>query len=317
MKIPIVNRKGGVAKSTTTINLAAALARASDLRIATRDFRTLVVDMDPQASTTFALTLGKEDEGFHIGHVLTAGPDGGAPLHIEEAKRETSTPNLHLIAASEDLGDEDELLRLAAVPGFRTRLRDALAMLETPYDFVLFDCPTQIGLPLTLAMVAGDRFIIPTRLERLALHGTGRLFKFMDRLIALRARSPEPMAGILGILLNDLNYQFADAEEREAEIRAEYGSAVFDTVIRRNVTIARAQDSFLTIFEADPRLRSPGAQGYRDLAAEVLIRGAALGMIDRGELADDVVLRGQRLRLLAPDATEARPRRGASRPVNR
>lgn len=172
-------------------------------------------------------------------------------------------------------------------------------MLETPFDFVFFDCPPGIGLPMTLAMIAGDRFIIPTKLERFALHGTGRLFSFIDRLVELRKRSPEPMAGILGILLTDLNYQFVDAGEREEEIRREYGTAVFETVIRRNVTVERAQDNFNTIFQEDPRLRSTGAQGYRDLAAEVLLRGAALGKVDPSTLSPDVSLRGQRLGLLA------------------
>ncbi len=320
MKIPIVNRKGGVAKSTTTINLAAALAQAEELRIASRGYRTLIIDMDPQASTTYSLTLGQEDGGLNLGHILLEG------WHIEEVHRPTSTPHLHLIAACEELGDEDlflqmkrgshELLGAAAgggeaeedpvpltrVPGFLTRLRDALTMLETPFDFVLFDCPPGIGLPMTLAMIAGDRFIIPTKLERFALHGTGRLFNFIDRLVELRKRSPEPMAAILGILLTDLNYQFVDAAEREGEIRNEYGTAVFDTVIRRNVTVERAQDSFRTIFQEDPRLRSTGAQGYRDLAAEVLLRGVSLGMVDPTELSADVVLRGQRLGLLPAPA---------------
>ena len=302
MKIPIVNRKGGVAKSTTTINLAAALAQAEELRIASRGFRTLIIDMDPQASTTYALTLGQEDEGVHLGHVLMDG------LHIEEVIRETTTPNVHLIAACEDLGDEDVVFGLREVPGVLTRLRDALAMLETPFDFVLFDCPTWIGLPMKLAMIAGDRFIIPTKVERFALHGTGRLFKFMDRLIALRTHSPEPMAAILGILLTDLNYQFVEAEQREAEIREAYGSAVFETVIRRNVTIERAQDSFRSIFQEDTRLRSTGAQGYRDLAAEVLLRGAALGMVDPSALSQEVLLRGQRFGILAgPAGAPAQP----------
>jgi chromosome partitioning protein len=296
MKIPIVNRKGGVAKSTTTINLAAALAHAEELRIASRGYRTLIIDMDPQASTTYALTLGQEEEGANLGHVLMDG------VHIDEVIRDTTTPNVHLIAACEDLGDEDVVFQLREVPGVLTRLRDALEMLETPFDVVLFDCPTWVGLPMKLAMVAGDRFVIPTKVERFALHGTGRLFKFMDRLIQLRADSPVPMAAILGILLTDLNYQFVEAEQREAEIREAYGTAVFETVIRRNVTIERAQDSFRTIFQEDARLRSTGAQGYRDFAAEVLLRGAVLGMFDPTELSADVVVRGERLGLLPSEA---------------
>ena len=312
MKVAVVNGKGGVGKSTTTINLAAALARAEELRIASRGYRTLIVDMDPQASTTYSLTLGQEGGGLNLGHILLEG------WHIEEVLRPTATPGLHLIAACEELGDEDlfrqmqrEVLReqgravddsdpvpLTRVPGFLTRLRDALTMLETPFDVVLFDCPPGIGLPMTLAMIAGDHFIIPTKLERFALHGTGRLFNFIDRLIELRKRSPEPMAAILGILLTDLNYQFVDAVEREREIRGEYGAAVFETVIRRNVTVERAQDAFRTIFEEDPRLRSTGGQGYRDLAAEVLLRGVGLGMVDQRDLATDVILRGRRLGLL-------------------
>jgi hypothetical protein len=96
-----------------------------------------------------------------------------------------------------------------------------------------------------------------------------------------------------------------DAQEREAEIRADYGSAVFETVIRRNVTIERAQDHFRTIFQEDPRLRSTGAQCYRDLAAEVLLRGVDWGRVDARELAADVRLRGVRLGLLPHSAIAA------------
>lgn len=113
MKIPIVNRKGGVAKSTTTINLAAALAQAEELRIASRPYRTLIIDMDPQASTTYLLTLGQEDGGLNLGHVLIhQRPGTSACWHIEEVIRPTGTPNLHLVAAWEELGDEDLFLQM-------------------------------------------------------------------------------------------------------------------------------------------------------------------------------------------------------------
>jgi chromosome partitioning protein len=300
MKIPIINRKGGVAKSTTTINLGAALAQAVELGIATRDFRTLIVDMDPQASTTHALTRGREDVSVNLGDVLLRA------THIEDAILSTTTPNLHLIAACEAFGDEAELGRLALraasgpegfVAALRARLRDAIEMLDTPFDFVLFDCPPAIGLPMTMALIAGERFIIPTKVERFSVHGTGRLFRFMEQLIALRNATTEPTANILGLLLTDLNYQFSDAQEREAEFRVTYGDAVFDTVIRRNVTIERAQDAYRTIFQEDPRLKSTGAQGYRDLAAEVLLRAAAFGDVDFGHLSDEVRLRASRLGL--------------------
>jgi chromosome partitioning protein len=219
-------------------------------------------------------------------------------VHIEEAIRPTTTPNLHLITACEALGDEDESFRFAQVEGFRKRLRDALAMVETPFDIVLFDCPPGIGLPMTLAMIAGDRFIIPTKVERFALHGMGRLYRFMDRLIALRQGSWERMAGIMGVLLTDLNYQFTDAAEREAEIRGSYGNVVFETVIRRNVTIERAQDGFRTIFEEDPRLRSTGARSYRDFAAEVLLRSVGDRGIDPADFSEDVRQLGERAGLL-------------------
>jgi chromosome partitioning protein len=294
MRIALVNRKGGVGKSTTTINLGAALARARELGIATRGYSTLVVDMDPQASVSFLLTGGREDHGPNIGHVLLEG------MEIKEALRPTTTPGLSLIAASEALGDEEALLSVAAAPGLRVRLRDALGTLQTPFDFILIDCPPGLGLPMTMGMIAAKQFIIPTRLERFSTEGTTRLFRFMERLIELRAVSPHSMASVMGVLLTDLDYQLADAREREVEIRAEYGTAVFDTVIRRNVTIERAQGSLRTIFEADPRLRSSGARCYRDLAAEVLLRAATSGYADPAFLTDEVRLRGQRLGFALP-----------------
>ncbi len=302
MKIPIIN---GVTKSTTAINLGAALARAGDLGIASRDYRTLIIDLDPQATTSFALTGGSGDQGPNLGHVVIDG------LHIEDAIQSTTTPNLKLIAASETLGDEEELVRLALASGttdeqrsrflrrFRRRLSDALEMLQTPIDVVLFDCPATVGLPLTLAMTAGDRFLVPSRVDRL-----GGLDRFLDRLIALRAASPYPMARILGIILIDLNYQLADTAEREAEIRSSYGGGVFETVVRRNVTIERAQEAFLTIFQEDPSLRSTGAQCYRDLAAEVLLRGLGCG-IDPADLTPEVRFRGTRLGLMRGSPADA------------
>jgi chromosome partitioning protein len=304
MKIPIINRKGGVAKSTTAINLGAALAQAGELGIARRDYRTLIIDLDPQASTSYTLTGGHEGEGPHLGHVLIDG------MHIEDAIRSTTTPNLHLIAACEILGDEEELVRIALAAEitdeqrnrfmrrFRTRLRDALSMLQTPIDVVLIDCPAGVGLPLSLAMTAGDRFLIPSKVDRL-----GRLYCFLERLIALRAASPYPMAQLLGIVLTDLNYQLSDTADREAEIRSSYGPAVCETVVRRNVTIERAQEAFRTIFEEDPLLRSTGAQCYRDLAAEVLLRGIDSG-IDPADLSEEVRLRGTRLGLLRSSPTD-------------
>lgn len=297
MKIPIINQKGGVAKSTTAINLGAGLALAGDLGLARRDFRTLVIDLDPQASTSYALTGGREDAGPHLGDVLLAG------VHIEDAIRHTSTPNLTLITAAEALGSDEELLKIAFSGGatdpqrlafmrrFRRRLLDALAMIQTPTDIVLFDCPAGVGLPLTLAMTAGDRFLIPSKVDRL-----GRVYRFLDHLIALRAGSPYRMASIMGILLTDVNYQVGDTQEREVEIRAAYEEYVLDTVIRRNVTIERAQKGFRTVFEEDPQLHSSGAQCYRDVVAEVLLRGIGCG-IDPDELTPEVKMRGARLAL--------------------
>lgn len=304
MKIPIINKEGGVANSITAINLGAALAQARELGIARRDYRTLIIDLDPQASTSFSLAGGRTDTGPHLGHVLIEG------LHIEDAIRSTTTPNLHFVAACEILGDEENLVSLALASGvsdeertrfmrrFRTRLRDALAMLQTPIDIVLMDCPPGAGLPVSLAMTAGDGFLIPSKVDRL-----DRLYRFLERLIALRAASSYRMAQILGIVLVDLNYQLADTADREAEIRTSYGSSVFETVVRRNVTIERAQEAFRTIFQEDPLLRSTGAQCYRDLAAEVLLRGVGSG-IDPADLSDQVRLRGTRLGLLRASTTD-------------
>jgi chromosome partitioning protein len=286
IKIPLINRKG----STTTVNLAAALAQADKLGLASRSYRTLLIDLDPQATASFALTGGRPDEGLHAGHVIMD------RVHIEEAIRPTSTPGLFVLASCETFADEEETARLAQIDGIGTRLRAALKMLESPFDCILIDSPPTFGLPLTLAMVAGDRFI----LEPFALHGAAHLYRFIDRIIAFRQRSLDRMAAIMGVLLSDQDYQLADTAQREAEIRAEYGTAVFDTVIRRNVTIDRAQDRMRTIFQEDPRLRSAGAQCYRDLAAEVLIRSAVEGRVNSDELTPEVRLRGERLGVLEP-----------------
>lgn len=222
---------------------------------------------------------------------------------MEQTLHPASTPNLSLLPPGSPGLDGPG--RNAQAERLGRRLRVVLAELSTRFDTILLDCPPGAGLPLALAMTAGEHFVVPSRLEHAGEDGSGALYAFLERLIELRRTTPGATARLLGIVLTNLNSQIRDAAAREARLREAYGSAVFATVIRRKVAIERAHDGLRTIFQEDPRLRTSGAQSYRDLAAEVLIRGAAAGAVRPETLTPEVRLRARRLARLASEQASA------------
>ena len=243
----VANQKGGVGKTTTTINLAACLAEAGE--------RTLVVDLDPQANATSG--LGERANGRSSYDLLD-----GAPL--ADLVQRTSFPNVDLVASRGELaGAEVELARREGGERF---LAASLADARERYPFVFLDCPPSLG-PLTVnALAAAERVLVPIQCEYYALEGLTKLLGSIER---IRARL-NPRLAIAGLLLTMADRRTRLAGEVEAEVRRHFGELVFDTVVPRSVRLAEAPSHGLPITAYDPD--SPGAAAYYDAASELVER---------------------------------------------
>jgi chromosome partitioning protein len=249
--IAIANQKGGVGKTTTAVNVGAALA---DL-----GFRVLVIDLDPQGNATTGLGLSHRNVEGSVYDVIMN------DTAVEDCVEPTSVRNLFVVPATIDLaGAEIEL-----VPAFsrELKLRRALDAVRDDYDFVLIDCPPSLGLLTVNGLAAADDVIVPIQCEYYALEGLGQLL----RNVSLVKTNLNPSLDVRGIVLTMFDARTKLAEQVEAEVRAHFGRKVYRTVVPRTVRISEAP-SFgqpVTVFDATSR----GAVAYRELAKEVS-RGA-------------------------------------------
>lgn len=256
-RIAIINQKGGVGKTTTAVNLGAALARAGR--------RVVVVDLDPQANAS--LHLGAEPapgEPSSYGVLCTDVP-------FREALHPTSTPGLSLVPAHIDLSGAE--LELASAIGRETILRDAIAdwVAEAggpPADYVLFDCPPSLGLLSVNGLAAAEEVIVVLQTEFFALQGLSKLIE----IVQLLRRRLNPELRLNGVLPCLYDSRLRLAREVLAEIRRYFQGQVFSTPIRSNVKLAEAPSHGQTIFEYDPS--SAGAQDHTRLAEELLSQEA-------------------------------------------
>jgi chromosome partitioning protein len=246
----IVNQKGGVGKTTTAVNVAACIAEAG--------WRTLLVDVDPQANATLGLGLPKDLEPG-IYEVL-AGSAAAA-----DAIYETGIDRLSLLPASPDLAGAN--VELPRQSGSERRLRDAIAAVRDDFAYLLLDCPPSLG-PLTVnALVAADRVIVPVQTEYFALEGLAGL---LDTL-SLIQRELNPRLTVAGMLLTMHDARTKLAQDVEREVREHFPSLVFDTVIPRNVRLGEAPSFGRPVIHHDPHC--VGSEAYFELAKEVASRG--------------------------------------------
>jgi chromosome partitioning protein len=273
-RIAVLNQKGGVGKTTTTVNLAAALAAEGH--------RTLVLDLDPQAHATLHLGLLPGRSGPSLYEVLT--------LNVPLAKvRREVAPNLFICGSHIDLAGAE--LELLGTVGREVILRDQLDADPEPFDYVLMDCPPSLSVLTLNALCAAREVFIPLQAHFLALHGLSKLLETIN-LVAKRVNRDLKVGGIIlclydagtrlgGEVIEDLD-RFFDGRRTAAAGSPWADAQLFRTRIRRNIRLAECPSFGQSIFQYAPSSR--GAEDYASLAAEIQGRSPSalwLGEEDR------------------------------------
>ncbi|NLT34563.1 MAG: ParA family protein [Gaiellales bacterium] len=243
--VALANQKGGVAKTTSTVNLGVALRELG--------YSVLAVDMDPQANLTTSQGILPDDLAVSMFNVLVQ----NLPLEQVIHQRE-----IDVAAANIDLAGAE--LALAPVIGRERALTKALLTMERQYDMVLIDTPPSLGLLTINALTASDAVIVPVQCEFLSMRGLAQLQRTLEQV----RENLNPQVHIMGILPTLFDKRTTHGNEAVKSLRRNFGDLVFNTVVRKTIKFAEAPMRGCSVLTYAPQ--SEAAQAYRDLAREVL-----------------------------------------------